>query len=268
VTAAALDAGPRPAEQTRRHIPQRAISGLAVLAILGLWEVLGLAKIASGNVPAPTQIVSKIWSDGWSFYWPNVAQTLKEAGQGWLWGNGIAIALALFCVLIPFAERAVMRVAIAAYALPIIAIGPILHIISPIGDMPMVALSALTCFFTTLIGAAVGLRSVDKSSMDLIRAYGGGSWTQLVKVRLRAGLPSLFAGLRIAAPTALLGAIIGEYLGADNGMGVAMIASQSAHEVARTWGIATVATVLAGLGYAITAFIGRQLTPWVPRARS
>jgi len=267
VTSATIDAGPRPTETARRHVPQWLISGVAAVAILGLWEALGLAKIASGNVPAPTQIVAKIFEDGWGFYEPNISQTLREAGQGWLWGNGIAITLALLCVLIPFAERVVMRIAIAAYALPIIAIGPILHIISPIGDMPMVALSALTCFFTTLIGAAVGLRSVDQSSMDLIRAYGGGSWSQLVKVRLRASLPSLFAGLRIAAPTALLGAIIGEYLGADNGMGVAMIASQQAHEVARTWGIAAVATVLAGIGYAITAFVGRQLTPWVPRSR-
>ena len=60
MTAATLDAGPRPAERARRHIPQWVVSTVAALAILGLWELLGLAKVASGNVPAPTQIVAKI----------------------------------------------------------------------------------------------------------------------------------------------------------------------------------------------------------------
>jgi ABC-type nitrate/sulfonate/bicarbonate transport system permease component len=75
----------------------------------------------------------------------------------------------------------------------------------------------------------------------------------------------LFAALRIAAPAAVLGAIIGEYLGAERGLGVSMINSQQALEVSRTWAIALVATAVAGVGYGITALVGRLLTPWAPR---
>ncbi len=70
-----------------------------------------------------------------------------------------------------------------------------------------------------------------------------------MKVRIRAALPSLFAALRIAAPAAILGAIIGEYLGGESGLGVAMIASQTSYEVSRTWGLAIVAGLLAGIAY-------------------
>jgi ABC-type nitrate/sulfonate/bicarbonate transport system permease component len=76
----------------------------------------------------------------------------------------------------------------------------------------------------------------------------------------------MFAGLRIAAPAAMLGAIIGEYLGAESGLGVAMINSQQSLAVERTWGIALVATALSGAAYGLIAAASRLLTPWAPRS--
>ena len=111
-------------------------------------------------------------------------------------------------------------------------------------------------FFTTLVGTLVGLRSADRTSLDLIHAYGGGRGRQLRKVRLRAACRACSPALRIAAPAAMLGAIIGEYLGAESGLGVAMINSQQSLAVERTWGIALVATALSGAGYGLTALVG------------
>ena len=238
-------------------------AGLAVI-LIG-WEVLARTVFqASRAVPAPTAILHQLGTDGFAFYWPNSLTTLREAGAGWLYGNAIGIVLAIAFVQIPLAERALLRLALASYCLPVIAIGPLLAVFYS-GDTPKVILAALSVIFTTLVGTLVGLRSADKTSLDLIRAYGGGSWAQLVKVRLRASLPSLFAGLRIAAPAAMLGAIVGEYLGAENGLGVAMINSQQSLAVTRTWGIALVATALSGLAYGLTALVGWLLTPWASR---
>ena len=90
-------------------------------------------------------------------------------------------------------------------------------------------LAALSVFFTTLIGCSSGCVSADRTSLEVVQAYGGGSWTQLRKVRLAGRLPSMFAGLRIAAPAAMLGAIIGEYIGRqDRGLGIVMIDAQGA----------------------------------------
>ncbi|WP_436523110.1 ABC transporter permease [Actinoplanes sp. HUAS TT8] len=238
------------------------VSGLLVLLIV--WEVLGRTVFADSRaVPPPTAILSQFGHDGFGFYWPNVETTLREAGLGWLWGNAIAIVLAVVLVQVPMVEKALMQLALVSYCLPVIAIGPVLAVLFS-DDTPKVILAAISVIFTTLVGALVGLRSADRTSLDLIRAYGGGKWTQLWRVRLRASLPSLFAGLRIAAPAAMLGAIIGEYLGAESGLGVAMINSQQALAVERTWGIALVATALSGAAYALTALVGRLLTPWAP----
>ncbi|GAA1751117.1 ABC transporter permease [Luedemannella helvata] len=245
----------------RRWLP----GTVGVVALLAVWETIGRTVFAGNRaVPPPTAIARQFAADGLDFYLPNVATTLREASLGWLIGNVIAIALAVAFVQIPLVERALLQVALASYCLPVIAIGPVLAILFS-DDTPKVILAALSVIFTTLIGTLVGLRDADRTSLELIRAYGGGSWTQLWKVRLRACLPSMFAGLCIAAPAAMLGAIIGEYLGAESGLGVAMINSQQSFAVERTWGIALVATALSGAAYGLTALVGGLLTPWAPR---
>jgi ABC-type nitrate/sulfonate/bicarbonate transport system permease component len=239
--------------------------GIAV--ILVLWQILGATVFAKGRaVPTPTAVLRQLGKDGWHLYWPNIKVTIGEAAKGWLWGNALAIALAMLILIGPVFERPLLQLGVASYCLPIVAVGPIMVLVFK-GETPKVILAAMAVFFTTLIGTLLGLRSADATSLDVVKAYGGGAGKQLTKVRLRASLPSVFAALRIAAPAAVLGAIIGEYLGSDKGLGVAMINSEQALEVARTWGIALVATAVAGLGYALTALIGRLLTPWAPRNR-
>lgn len=244
----------------------RRLHGVAgIVTLLVVWEILARTAFAGTRaVPPPSAIVAQLARDGFAFYWPNVRTTLREAGLGWLWGNAIAIVLAFLLVQFPLIERAGMQLALVSYCLPVIAIGPVLAVLFS-GDTSKVILAAISVIFTTLVGALVGLRSADRTSLDLVRAYGGGKWTQLWTVRLRSCLPSLFAGLRIAAPAAMLGAIIGEYLGAESGLGVAMINSQQSLAVERTWGIALVATAISGLAYGVTALVGRLLTPWAPR---
>jgi ABC-type nitrate/sulfonate/bicarbonate transport system permease component len=237
---------------------------LGIVIVLVIWQLLGVTHWHKSAVPPFTKVMHEIGSD-WAFYRRNLAVTVREAFKGWLWGNGLAIALAVAFVQVPIIERALMKVAIAAYCLPIIAIGPIL-IIQYKGDTPKVILAALTCFFTTLIGMLLGLRSADANSLDLVRAYGGGSWLQLRKVRLKSSLPGLFAGLRIAAPAAMLGAVIAEYMGgSDKGIGNALISAQQGGNSTVIWAIAVVITAAAGIGYFVTAVVGRALTPWVTR---
>jgi ABC-type nitrate/sulfonate/bicarbonate transport system permease component len=238
------------------------IGAASTVVVIALWQVL-TATLASGNVewPTPWSIVTLIHSDGWAFYWPNVQTTMWEAIKGFFWGNLVAIALAMLILLVPVIEKPMVQLSMVSYCLPIVAIGPVLAV-SFSGEQPKAILAGMAVFFTTLIGMLVGLRSADETSLDVVRAFGGGKYQMLIKVRLKASLPSLFAALRIAAPAAVLGAIIGEYLGGDNGLGVAMINSEQSLDIARTWGIALVATALAGIGYAVVAAVGRYFTPW------
>lgn len=250
----------------RRRLPSWFGGLIGIVGVLIVWEIAGRTIFHSnGTVPPPTRILSQMRDDGWTFYWDNARVTMHEALLGWLWGNGLAILLALSFLVVPVVERPLMQLGVASYCLPVIAIGPVLQILFN-GQNPKIILAALSVFFTTLVGTLVGLRSADAIALDVVHAYGGGSLQKLFKVRVRAALPSLFVALRIAAPAAVLGAIIGEYVGGESGLGIAMIASQSGLRVATTWGIALAGTFIASVAYGVTALAGRLLTPWAPRS--
>jgi ABC-type nitrate/sulfonate/bicarbonate transport system permease component len=266
--AAATDAGPAGSLAGRGRIRRpdsRALGGIiGVAAILALWWLLAVTVLSDGAaVPTPWAVLRQIGHDGWSFYGPNVRATAAEAAKGFLWGNLAAIGLAAVVLLVPPVEALAMQLGLLSYCMPIIAVGPIL-VVAFNGRTPMVALSALSVFFTTLVGSIVGLRAADPVTLDVVKAYGGGRWQQLRRIQVISALPGVLTALKIAAPAALLGAIIGEFLGnVDSGMGVSMTIAEQQLDVARTWGIAFVAAAVAGAAYGIIALAGRLLTPWV-----
>ncbi len=246
--------------------PGRASGAIGIAGLLAVWEVLALTVLRpSGVVPTPVAILQQMWADR-GLYPPNLATTVSEAGWGWLIGNALAIVLAFAAIQVPAAEKALVRVAVATYALPIIAVAPILQVTMS-GSAPKITLAALAVFFTTMTGTLLGLRSADRAMLDVVRACGGGKLAQLRKVRIMAALPSIFAGLRIAAPAAVLGAIVGEWMGGQNGLGIAMVASEQSAQVARTWGLAIVSAGVGGLAYVLTSLAGSFLLPWANQGR-
>lgn len=249
-----------------RERPRWVGGAAGFLGLVGLWYLLALTVLAHKHVlPTPNSVVATIFHDPNYALWPALATTAGEAGLGFLWGNAVALFLALAFVMVPVLERALLRIVLATYCMPLIAIGPILQIVLN-GTAPKIALAAMSVLFTTLLGALTGLRSADPVSLDVVRAYGGGRFAELTKVRLRAALPSTFAGLSISGPAAVLGAIIGEYLGAQQGVGLGIINSEQALNDRRVWAIAVVITAVAGAAYLVISIIGRALTPWAPRS--
>ncbi|MBF6333831.1 ABC transporter permease [Nocardia transvalensis] len=238
---------------------------LGIAALIALWWVLAALGVAGGTIPTPWNVVHTMYIDGWALYGPNFRITAWGALQGFAWGNGLAIALAVLVMLVPPIESLATQLAILSYCTPLLALGPIILVVFG-GRTPTVFLAAIYCFFTTMVGTVSGLRSADRTSLDLVRAYGGGRWQQLRRVQVIAALPNTLAALKIAAPSAVLGAIIGEYLGGvDSGIGVALTAAQTAYNVPRTWGMALAAAALAGLGYAVVALVARLSAPWTGR---
>jgi ABC-type nitrate/sulfonate/bicarbonate transport system permease component len=252
-----------PAAVWRRHLP----GAITIGALLAAWQIVSWTLLAEAHLlPGPVEIAAGVVRD-WHLYPRNIGATVSVAVRGFFFGNLIAIALAFICILIPQSERPIMQVAVVAYAVPLLAIAPILVVLFE-GDRARVILSALSVFFTTLVGTHTGLRQADRTSLDVVAAYGGGRYAQLIKVRIWVCLPYLSAALRIAAPTALLGAIIAEFLGADRGLGIALVVSEQNLNSVRTLGIGIVAATIAGIAYWLVGLIGEWATPWAPASGS
>ena len=252
------------AERLRGWAP----GAIGIVALVALWWVAAATVLADSTLPTPGGVVRALLDDGWSFYSANFGVTIEEAVRGFVIGNGLALALASLVLLVPLLERVVMQVAVISYCLPLVAILPIIYIV--IGPPPSgepsgtaVVLAGLSVFFTTVVGAVLGLRSADRASLDVVTVYGGGRWKQLTKVQLFASLPSVVSALQIAAPAAVLGAILGEYIGGmDRGVGPALVNAQQSLASERAWGIALVCALVAGAGYALFGLVARWVTPW------
>ena len=231
--------------------------GVPVLLIL-VWEVVGrLDLVAGGALPGLSEILIRLWVDRGD-YPRHIGATLYASTVGFLIGNALGIAAGILFALSPAALRLFRGVNIAVFALPPIAIAPIL-VLTLSGMAPRIALAALGVYFVTMSATVVGLSQSDSRATDVIRAYGGNRWSILRLVALRSALPSILAGLRVAAPNAVLGAILAEFGGGGRwGLGAYLLGSLGRGEPDRLWGIGLVATLIAGLSYGVFALLAAR----------
>ncbi len=253
MTAGAVLGGRAPAWR-----PPAARQVLAVIALLAAWEIAARATAGSFVIAGPTDVAVHLRTHAGLFA-RALGVTVQAAAAGFVMGNLAAIGLALAATLAPRAERVISALALLVFCLPFVATGPILRVIFGPGIWPQIALAALAVYYTTYLALMVGLRAAPASWFDLVRSYGGGRVTELHHVRAVAALPYLVAGLQIAAPAAVLGAMVGEFTGADRGLGVLAIQSMRSLDVAGTWAVATVASAVAMLAYWALGLIGRRI---------
>ena len=184
------------------------------------------------------------------------------------------MALSALTLVLPILEPLLMQIAVISYCIPLVAIAPVLFIVIGNPDEgeragTATALAAMSVFFTTVVGTVLGLRSADRASLDVVTVFGGGAVKQLTKVRLVSALPSILAALRVAAPLAFLGAILGEYVGGtQQGVAVTLKIAQQNIDVAGSWAIGLGCALVAGVAYALLALLGRLVTPWSQGAAS
>ena len=237
---------------------------LGWVLVIGLWELVGRTILAGRHlIGVPSGIVVKL-VENVEVYGRGLGYTTREALIGYVLGNLAAAALALLVVLLPGLERLVLRLALVVYCLPLVALGPLLRLVYGFGDGPQVTLAALAVYYLTLVPLLVGLRAVPRSWLDLTASYGRGRWTTLVVVRARAALPYLMAGLQASVPAAFLGALVGEFTGAERGLGVLSILALRSLDTDGLWALMLLSTVVSLVGYVLVSYVARRLTPEQP----
>lgn len=236
---------------------------LGPVLLLALWQLAASATAGSYLIAGPVEVA------GWLAANPGLigralSVTLANAAWGFLAGNLAAVLIATVAVLWPRSLNLLGGLALVVFCLPLIATGPILRVLMGPGDGPQIVLAALAVYYTTLISLVAGLRAAPAAWFDLVASFRRARLAELIHVRARAALPYLLAGLQIAAPAAFLGAMVGEFTGAERGMGVLTIRFTRALDVPALWGLAAVAAAVAIAAYLVLGALGRRLVPWQP----
>lgn len=238
-----------------------------VAALLLLWQVAAtIFQLPRWLLPAPTDIVAALFSS-WELLarhsWVTLQEVLVGFGLSFVTGVALAIAIAYSRTL----ERALYPFVIASQTVPVIAIAPLLLIWFGYGLLPKVIVVALICFFPIVVNMVDGLRSVDPDLVSLLRTLGSSRWQIFAKAQLPTSLPFLLSGTKIAIAVSVIGAVIGEWVGASAGLGYFMVRSASQFQTARVFAAIVLLSLMGIALFTLVALSERYLLPWYHKER-
>ena len=197
---------------------------LLVLLLLGIWEcAVWLGRIEAYLLPAPSRVLraaqqaAPLLSD-------HVQQTLRETLLGFALALAVGLLFSVGIDLSPPLKRAIYPLLIVTQTVPIMTVAPLLVIWFGYTIWPKVIVVALVCFFPIVVSTVDGLGAADPDMLALLQTMGASRWQVFSKVRAPSALPAVFSGVRIAVTYSVIGAIIGEWVGASKGLGVFMLA--------------------------------------------
>ena len=239
--------------------------GTAVSLLL-LWQIIVSGfGVPTYIAPSPLQVVGVFLEKG-DILWINFLPTLFEAAAGFVLGNSVAILLAIWFVHSRFAEQAFYPIAVFINTIPIIAIAPILVLMLGNGYAPKIVIASLICFFPTLVNMVRGLKAVSPQMLELMQVLSATKPEILWKVRIHSSLPFLFAALKIASTTCVIGAIVGEWIGSNYGLGALIIEATYNFRSPMLYATVILGASMAVAGFAATTVAERRFVKWKPGA--
>ena len=241
-----------------------------VVFVVGVpvWESLTrLLEVRAFILPPPSAILTALvdnWSSGRWPLLPSALATLFEAAGGLLIGTVAGVAVAFGVARWRTVSDAILPVAVAANAIPIIAIAPIFNnwfgVLNPLSKM---MIAAMLVFFPVMINVTRGLSQVEPSALELMRSYAASEWTVLRKVRIPNALPFFLTALKVATTLALIGAVVGEYFGGSSTvLGRVVVQSASSLRFDVTWAAIILASAAGVAAYLVVVALERLLIPW------
>jgi len=233
-----------------------------IVTFLVVWQlVVIIYKMPPYLLPTPTAIAASfidelptLLSNGWV--------TVYEMLVGYAMAVGIAIPLAIAITSSRRFNEFVMPTILFFQIVPKVAIAPLFLVWFGVGSMPKILVAFLISFFPIVIDTAVGLRSMSAEMGDLARSMGASRLQIFTRFRLPTSLPYLFSGLKVAATLAIAGTVVGEFVGADSGLGYLLLVTNSNLETALMFATIVALTIIGLVFYYIVELLEGLLIPW------
>ncbi|MGA6965189.1 MAG: ABC transporter permease [Xanthobacteraceae bacterium] len=235
---------------------------LTLIALVAVWELLCRAlNIPVFLIPAPSQVAWRLYEKR-DLYLIHTWTTLYETTAGFLLAVVFGILCAAIIVVIPKLRDIVMPLLLVAQLVPKVAIAPLLLIWFGYGLFPKVLVAFLVAFFPIVVNGASGLASVQPELLDLGHSLQASRWQTFWKFRIPTALPELFSGMKVAVTLAIIGAIIGEFVGGNRGLGYLIIVANQELDTPLAFAAIFLLSAAGIALYAIVEMLERMLIPW------
>jgi NitT/TauT family transport system permease protein len=241
---------------------RRLLPFAARVLLLALWEAgVAVFHIKPFIAPAPSAVATLLVQQS-GMLLQNLAPTAIEAVCGFILGNLAAIAIATVFVYQRTVEEAFFPIAVMVHTIPVMAYAPILVLLLGNGMEAKIAIAAMICFFPTLVNMTRGLRSATSQQLELMRILSASPREIFFQVRLKTALPYLFSALKIAAATSVIGAIVGEWIGATTGIGALIIQATYNFNSPLLYATIVVGSAFSALFFGLVSWAERFFLKW------
>lgn len=235
---------------------------LGLVAFIGLWQAaIMVFHVPAWKLPAPSAIGKELVVSRALYLkhtWVTLGETLIGFGLAFVFSIAMAVVMAFSRAF----QRAVYPLLIASQTIPIIVISPLLLVWVGYGLAPKVIVVVLITFFPIVVNVMDGLRSVDPDMVNMMRTLGASRWHIFTKVQVPSALPYLFSGTKVAVTFSVIGAVVGEWVGASAGLGYLTRVSVPMFQTARSFGAVVILSLMGILLFLAVALLERIALPW------
>ena len=236
--------------------------GLVLVGFFALWQVAVIVtRPPEYLLPAPSEIFSEL-AHAPLWYMSNAMRTVGATLLGFAAALAVGCLVAVGIVYSRLLENTLYTLLVALNSVPKVALAPLFIIWMGTGLASKVAISFLIAVFVIVVDTVLGLRSVDPDAVDLFRSLRGGRLQTLLWLRAPSALPHLFSGMKVAISLALVGAIAGEFVASQAGLGYVILAAQGNFETTRVFAAIVLLGILGTILFFIVDFIERLVCPW------
>jgi NitT/TauT family transport system permease protein len=243
---------------SRETIQRYTLAVLSHLLLIAVWQFFVVYKeVPTFVMPSPLATIKALVVP--NYRWPeNIAVTATEIFGGYALAVVIGIGIALLFSWSRWLQMAAMPLLVSLNMIPKVALGPLIIVWFSYGIGPNIMMAFAICFFPIVLTTARGLREVEPDLLDLVHSLRGSRWQLFTKIQLPGALPYIFSGMKVAAVLAVAGAIVGEFLGSDRGLGYLMLQVQVTLDTAAMFMAVILITLIGVALYGIVIALERM----------
>jgi NitT/TauT family transport system permease protein len=243
----------------REALQRYSLAVISHLLLVVLWQVfIVVGKVPKFVMPSPWETLQALVAPNYRWL-ENITVTTVEIFGGYILAVVVGIAIALLFSWFRWLELVAMPLLVSLNMIPKVALGPLIIVWFKYGIGPNIMMAFAICFFPIILTTTRGLREVEPDLLDLVRTLKGSRWQIFTKIQLPGALPYIFSGMKVAAILAVAGAIVGEFLGSDRGLGYLMLQVQVTLDTAAMFMAVILITLIGGALYLIVLGLERLL---------
>ena len=253
-----------PKRRRRRgaRLGRRALPLLALVVCLVVWEWAVVAfHVRPFVLPRPSEVAVALVAQA-NMLLPAALVTSEEIVFGFLLAVVVAVPLAVALLSSQWVEDTLFPLIVSAQLVPKVALAPLLTVWLGLGMTTKLTVAMLLSFFPILIDTMIGLKSVETGKILLARSMGASASRMFFKIRLPSALPNLFGGMKVASTLAVVGAIVGEFIGANSGLGNVLLIANSNYDMVMVFAGITYLTAVGMILFAVIDVLERLTIPW------